>query len=309
MYLKPFFKTFLISFAIFLLIFASITFFIIRSDNLNGDQGLGGNFFSRLRGKNEITFLLLGIDAKDLSKSKGTRTDTMMVIRYNGDTGDISMLSIPRDTRTEIKGRKSQEKLNHAHAYGGPELALDTVNKLLGLKMNYYVRVDYKIVEELVDIIGGVEIDVPKNMVYSDPVADPPLHINIKKGRQVLDGEKALQYLRYRKGYANQDLGRIDAQQNFMKEAIKQGLKPANIIKLPQIIESSFRNLDTNIPVDTVMKFSLKAKNIDTDNIKSITLPGSPQRINGVWYFVHDQEKTKEAVKSIFTEPVEPTKE
>lgn len=280
-----------------------------RLDGINGDKGSGGNFFSRLRGKNEITFLLLGVDAKDLSKSRGTRTDTMMVIRYNGDTGNISMLSVPRDTRTEIKGRKGQEKINHAHAYGGPELALDTVNKLLGLKLNYYVRVDYKIVEELVDIIGGVEIDVPKDMVYRDPVADPPLHINIKKGRQVLDGEKSLQYLRYRKGYANQDLGRIEAQQNFMKEAIKQGLKPTNIIKLPQIIESSFRNLDTNIPFDTVMKFSLKAKNINTDNIQSTTLPGSPKRINGVWYFIHDEAKTKEAIKSLFTEPVELTKE
>ncbi len=301
--MKKFFRTFLTAFLIFTIASVGIVTFVLKSNN--GEN----SFASNLQGlnkddnsKKEITFLLLGVDSKDVDKAKGQRTDTMMLCRYDDTTGKISILSIPRDTMASLRGRKNKEKINHAHAYGGPDLSVKAVRDLLGIDLDYYVRVDYKIVEEVVDLIGGVEVDVPMDMKYSDPTADPPLNINLKKGKQTLDGKKSLEFLRFRKGYANQDLGRIEAQHQFMSSAIKKSLNPINIIKLPKFINSYFKNVDTNIPLELVAKFALKAKNIDTENIQMATLPGEPKYISGLWYFIHDAGETQEMVNSMFLE-------
>jgi len=301
--LKRFLKTFIIAFLCFSVIFSGIVFFALNSsgsDTLNSE--LNGNSQKKDSDNKEITFLLMGIDAKDLTADEHQRTDTMMLCRYDDTTGKLSVLSIPRDTRANIRGRDKKEKINHAHAYGGPELAVKAVKDLLGIDLKYYVRVDYKIVEEFVDIIGGVEVDVPMNMVYSDPTADPPLYINIKKGKQVLSGKKSLEFLRYRKGYADQDLGRINAQQQFVKSAIKQTMKPSNILKIPKLMNTYFENVDTNIPKSIVSKYALKAAKFDTNNIEMATLPGKAKQINGLWYFIPESEQSQQLVNSMFVE-------
>ncbi|WIV10621.1 LCP family protein [Proteiniborus sp. MB09-C3] len=301
--MKKFLKTFMVAFLVFLVIFGGIITFVLKDDN--SKNTLVSNISGLIKGddsKKDITFLLLGIDSKDVTKAKGQRTDTMMLCKYDDTTGKVSILSIPRDTMATIRGRKNKEKINHAHAYGGPELSVKAVKDLLGIELDYYVRVDYKIVEDVVELIGGVEVDVPMDMKYSDPTADPPLKINLKKGKQTLNGNESLQFLRYRKGYADQDLGRIGAQQQFMSSAIKKALNPLNIIKLPQFVETYIKNVDTNIPLDTIAKFALKAKNVDTENMEMATLPGEAKYISGVWYFVHNKEKTQETVNSMFIE-------
>ncbi len=301
--LKKFMQTFFVAFLCFSILFSGIIFFALKGENNSiSANGLDEDTNKNYNDNKEITFLLLGIDAKDLDKSENQRTDTMMLCRYDDTTGKISVLSIPRDTRAIIRGRKSKEKINHAHAYGGPELAMKAVKDLLGLDIDYYVRVDYKIVEEFVDIIGGVKVNVPMDMVYSDPTADPPLYINLKKGEQVLNGEKSLQFLRYRKGYADQDLGRINAQQQFIKSAIKQTLKPSNILKLPKMVDTYFDNVDTNVPIDIVSKYILKSRKIDSENIEMATLPGTAKQINGIWYFIPDSEQSQQLVTSMFIE-------
>lgn len=298
--MKKFFKTFIIAFLSFSIIFSGIIFFAFESKgdvstSITLDDILGKDDTPK-----DITFLLLGIDTNDLSENDHQRTDTMMLCRYDDTTGKISILSIPRDTRAIIRGRENQEKINHAHAYGGPELSVKAVKDLLGINLEYYVRVDYKIVKEFVDIIGGVEVNIPMDMKYSDPTADPPLYINLKKGNQVLDGEESLQFLRFRKGYSNQDLGRINAQQQFMKNAIEQTLKPSNIIKVPKLIDTYFENVYTNIPLETITKYALKAGKIDSNKIDMATLPGESKQINGLWYFIPDVEQTEQLVTSMF---------
>lgn len=301
--MKRFFKTFIIAFLCFSVFFSGILFFALKSNGSDFvSSDLSGDSKKNESDDKEITFLLMGIDTKDLSTNEHQRTDTMMLCRYDDTTGKLSVLSIPRDTRANIRGRKNKEKINHAHAYGGPELAVKTVRDLLGIDLEYYVRVDYKIVEEFVDIIGGVEVDVPMNMVYSDPTADPPLYINLKKGQQVLTGEQSLQFLRYRKGYADQDLGRINAQQQFVKSAIKQTMKPSNILKIPKLINTYFGNVDTNIPKSIVSKYALKAAKFDTENIEMATLPGKAKQINGLWYFIPDSEQSQQLVDNMFIE-------
>lgn len=299
---KTFLKTFFISIIVFSVVWSGFIYkTVIKAEG--EEEVYKETFMDRLvDGKDDIIFLVLGVDSKDTSKNSKTRSDTMMLCRADKSTGDISILSIPRDTKTRIRGRQNEEKINHAHAYGGPELSVKAVKDLLGIDLEYYVRVDYNIVKEYVNLIDGVDIYVPMDMKYSDPVADPPLYINLKKGQQVLYGDEALQFLRFRKGYANQDLGRIEAQQQFVKSAIEKTLRPENIVNIPQMIKSYYDYVDTNIPLDIIMKFGMKAKKFSTQGIQMATLPGEGEYINGVSYFIPDKEESDRLVKTMFTE-------
>ena len=298
---KKFFKSFFISFLIFVFIYGGTVYYLANADD---EDNVDSTFFDSISEDNNegLTFLLLGIDTKDLSIDSKERSDTMMLCNIDRSTGKVSILSIPRDTRAFIRGRKSEEKINHAHAYGGPELSVKAVKDLLGIDLDYFVRVDYKIVKEYVDLIGGVEVDEPQHTHNEEPTADPPLYIDLKEGRQVLDGDKSLQFLRFRKGYKDQDIGRIRAQQQFIQATMKQSLKPGNIIRLPQIISTYYKYVDTNIPLDQILIYATKAKDFSSDNMEMATIPGEPKTINGISYFIPHEEETGELVKNMFLE-------
>lgn len=248
--------------------------------------------------ENSILFLLMGVDANDVTKSKGTRTDTIMLTEVNLDTGKIKILSIPRDTRTMVKGRR--DKINHAHAYYGTEGSIEAVKDLLGIDLEYFVKVDYQIVKDVVDSIGGVTVDVPVRMRHYDPTAKPPLNINIPKGdQQTLDGKNAHDFLRFR-SYQNGDIGRVEAQQYFMKEFVKQTLKPKNLLKLPAMIETYFKNVETNIPLGVIAKGALSANKIDVDSMETATVPGVGQYIGGVSYWIYNEQETEDLVEEMF---------
>lgn len=301
---RRFFRTFFVSLVLFAALWTGFIYkTVIIAEGEDEVEYEEEGFIDRLmKGKDDITFLLMGVDSYDVTKSSGTRTDTIILCRVNKSTGKISMLSIPRDTKAMIRGRSNEEKINHAHAYGGPELTVKAVKDLLGIDLEYYVKVDYKIVKEFVDIIGGVEVDVPMDMKYSDPVADPPLYIDLKAGLQVLDGDKALQFLRFRKGYSDQDLGRIRSQQQFIKAAIKQTLKIENVGKIPQMIKTYYNNVETNIPLDLILKFAVNVNNYDIDGIQMDTLPGEPKYINRASYYVPNEEEMKIIIDNMFND-------
>lgn len=285
---KKFLKTFLIALATFVVLWTGIIYLTLDRDESGELAEYQDNFLGRLiKGNDEITFLLLGVDTEDAAVSS-SRTDTMILCKADVSTGEISMLSIPRDTKARIPGRQNEEKINHAHAYGGPELAVDAVKDLLGIDFNYYVRVDYIIVEDIVDMVGGVEVDVPVDMY------------DLKAGHQTLDADGAMKFLRFRKGYQNQDLGRIQAQQEFLKALIDKTLRVENVGKIPGLVRTYYSNVDTNIPLDTVLKFASNAKKFDTDNMQMATVPGLPQYINGVSYFIADKEDTDALVDQLF---------
>lgn len=242
-------------------------------------------------GGNTITFAVLGVDTLNIDSYKGIRTDTIMIAKANFDDGTLKILSIPRDTRTYVNGKL--DKINHAHSYGGVDMALESINALLDTDIKYYARVDYRAVEEMVDAIGGVDIYVPRRMEYSDPSMD--FTVDLYEGQQVLDGKKAMEFLRWRKNndyteqYENGDVGRIETQQYFVKEFAKQALQPKNILKMPKLINIFFDRVDTNIPVsDMISGFNL-ARKIDGDKITTYTLPGGGQYIGKVSYFVYDE--------------------
>lgn len=304
--MKKFLLSFLISSLVFGFVFVGLDKILFTSENLpvatNGEDEDIDEEKPEPKHKDEILVLLMGVDAKDVKKSKGTRTDTMMLVKVDFESGKINLLSIPRDTRVLVRGKL--DKVNHAHAYGGPELSIRTVREFLNVDLDYFVKVDYKAVMSIVDAIGGVVIDVPRNMSYYDPTADPPLNINLKKGVQELNGQQAHDFLRWRKnnaltsGYG--DIGRIESQQMFVKELVKQTLKPKNIFKIPQLIETYYDYVETNIPLKVILKGAMSAKNIDIENMETLTVPGEGKRIEKLDYWIYNEDETKNITEEMF---------
>lgn len=233
-----------------------------------------------------INTLLLGVDE--------ARSDTIIVVRYNRETNQIAMISIPRDTRVDIPGYGFTKVNAAVGKKEGTALAMKTVSNLLDIPIHHYVKVDFKGVEEIVDIMGGVKINVPQDMYYPDPAQN--LYIDIKKGEQVLKGKQALHFLRYRSGYPDQDLGRIKAQQEFAKAFIDKLTSPAMIPKAVSLINAMVKNTKTNLQKDEIAAYVMDISKIDTGNIKMYTLPGEGGTLNHVAYFLHDESKLRETM-------------
>lgn len=292
--MKYFFKiffSFLIAFS--LIIGGGLYFYLNYEDEKKQDEVQIAELDTKVK-KERVNILLMGIDSLDGTyndkDSSPTRTDTMMVLSMDPETKSGYILSLPRDSRVKIRGMDNYDKLNHAHAYGGVDLALKTVKDLLQIPIHHYVRVDYNALFKTVDDLGGVEVDVPMDMNYDDPYADPPLSIHLKKGLQTLDGQSSMEFLRFRKGYADQDLGRINAQQQFLDALIRKVLSPASITKIPQYIETMYMYVDTDMSQKEILSLGKDAIKINPDNIEKQTIPGVPDMVNGVSYYVLDKE-------------------
>lgn len=257
--------------------------------------------------KNEILFLVMGVDAENFNDTvkNGKRSDTVILCKLNTETGKINLMSLPRDSRVPVNGKL--DKLNHSHAYGGTKLVMQTVRDFTGLDIDYYVKVDYGLVKEVVDTIGGVTINVPFNMKYDDPTAEPPLHIDLKQGEQVLDGNKSIQFLRWRhNSYGiptpgdGGDLGRVQRQQYFVKELSRKAKDTRNIFKLLKLMESAYDNVDTNIDLITIAQMSKSVKNIDFENIDASTIPGEAKTIEGKSYYIINKDGLQSLIDSKF---------
>ena len=264
----------------------------------------------------EIKVLILGIST-DLDSEL---TDTIMVASYNPNTQKANLLSIPRDTFTgkNTKRAVASQKINSLYNINKtPEKTLAAVNELTGLDIKYYVVVKTEALIKLVDAIGGVTFNVPIDMKYDDTSQD--LHIDLKAGEQLIDGNKAEQLLRFRhnnyqKGvgmtsypseYGDNDFGRMRTQRDFIIATLKQTLKPSNIFKIGQILEIANKNVETNLELSFIKDYVPYAVEFDTENIKSATLPGTTPDVkdtNGVSIFVADKTASKELIQSMFYE-------
>ena len=217
---KKFIITFILSLALFAGIFwvankvLDIMELTSKVEFVGSDLGEGNNIEQRV--ENELLFLVLGLDSDDFSgaTTEQNRTDTMILCKVNFDTGKIDILSIPRDSRVMVNGKL--DKINHAHHFGGLKLAMKTTRDFLNLDIDYYVRVNFFSVKDIVDALGGVEVDVP---VQVDVAED---NVHLKPGKQVLNGKQALQFARFRAGYKEGDVGRVKAQQILIKALVKE---------------------------------------------------------------------------------------
>lgn len=287
--MKSFLKGFFITILLCLLIVVGAFYLLTELDDSSDSQMSLSEFF---KGGEKFQVLIIGVDSLNQRKAENTRSDVMMLLNVDPKREQISLISIPRDTRAYLPDRDSTEKINHAYAYDGPEGSLHAVNELLGLNVQDYMVVDYAFVKDVVDIVGGVEVDVPMDMVYEDPTADPPLYINLKAGNQVLNGDEALQFLRFRKGYQDQDLGRVKAQQAFLTSLFGTVKDKKNIIHGPQLLISYSNHTNSTLSMVKVSKLGLNIMKLGTDNMKTFTLPGTPKTIDGLSYVVIDEGQT-----------------
>ncbi len=200
------------------------------------------------------------------------RTDTIMVASYDMENKTADLISIPRDTYYPRNADDSPDlkKINAVYAEGGIEKLTSAIQDMLGIPLEKYVIIDYEAVVSCVDLLGGVEVNVPFHMEYSDPYDNPPLVIDIPEGAQILNGEQSLKFLRFRKGYANQDLGRIEAQQQFLKSAIEQSLS----LQLPALIKEAYSYVETNVTVTDLLSMAGDIIGFSADNINSNILQG-----------------------------------
>lgn len=198
-------------------------------------------------------------------------SDTMLLIRFNPDSDQLTVLSIPRDTRTYVDGL-GVTKLNEANRVGGPALAATSVSDLLGdVRIDRYVRINVQGVEKLVDALGGVTLYVPKDMKYQDD--SQHLYINLKEGEQHLDGNEALQFLRFRYDETG-DIGRVQRQQMLMRAMQEQALSPATIARLPQILSVIQSHVDTNLSVEELLALVGFASRMERSDVQMVMLPG-----------------------------------
>ena len=217
----------------------------------------------------------------------GLRTDAIMLASYDTEKNTINMLSLPRDLRMYVGNR--YQKINAAHAFsvdgkiGGALGTCEAVSRLTGVPINYYIDFSFSTIEKVMDNIGPVTFTIPGlygdgvGMVYDDPAQN--LHINLPPGTYDLNGEQVVHLLRYRmgnggKGYINGDADRIKVQQEFVKALVDQKLNISLINKLPSIFSDIMNEVDTNLTVADVIKYSKYLANFTSAGIRSETIPG-----------------------------------
>lgn len=279
--------------------------FYYRVQKLGG--GLGGTIAATLghdentrKNLDTLTTLVLG-ESLNL-------TDTIMLFSYNPRTQEASMLSIPRDTfiGDDPDEATAWDKINSVYQLGVDGL-LEDVSNLTGIGVKNYVVVDTAGFKELVDTIGGVTFNVPMDMKYDS--YSQGLHIDLKAGEQVLDGDKAEQLVRFRHNndgstypasYGLEDEGRMKTQQAFLTELAKQTLTVGNIPKIMDILDIANKYVKTNMDFNMLKDYVPYLVELNMNDIKKDTLPGEPALTNGVWVYLADEEDAPKVINELF---------
>ena len=226
----------------------------------------------------------------DIRKDDVGRSDTLFVVMLDKSKKNAALLSVPRDTRVKIKGH-GWDKINSAFAYGGHKLTQETVQDFLGIKLHNYVVVDFQGFKDLVDVIGGVDINVEKRMYYYDPYAD--FEIDLRPGRQHMDGKTAMQYVRYRDEEG--DIGRIRRQQKFIMALYKQIASKNIIAKMPGVSKQIMSMVKTDLSLKEMVELGNVMRDmLEKDGLKMAMVPGEPKYIDGISYWIPDVPKMRQ---------------
>lgn len=235
-----------------------------------------------------FTILVSGLD------DENGGSDTNMLVALDAAGGSINVISLPRDTLLNVDW--TVKKLNNAYHHGGIDGTRAQVSNLLGIPVDFYITVDLQAFVELVDAIEGVDFDVPLDMDYDDPYQD--LHIHINAGMQHLDGEQALQVVRWRQNndgtkYPTADIGRIDTQQAFLTAVAQQTLQLSNWDKIPAMAEIFQKWVDTDLKLSNLIWIGEQALTMGSENISFHTLPGDGAGYyKGISYYTLDADAT-----------------
>ena len=307
-----FLKTFLIAFVIFVILctpglamFGKVADYnpfdpegekVVLEEELPVLVDENSPFFEAFQDKKRVNVLLLGVN--------DGLTDTIMLVSFDMEAKHVDLISIPRDTYYHREGYNgdAENKINAAYRNNPLNTAKAVSEILLGMPINYYAVVDYEGIKNIVDSMGGVPMNIPFHMRYSDPYDKPPLEIDLPAGYQVLNGDKAVQFLRFRKGspgyksYPEGDIGRVKAQQEFVKSAFRQALG----LSLPKVVSTTLENVDSDIPLGMAAKLAAKAAGLSGEDIQTYTIPGKSGNKKGLSFWLPDEKGIEELIMQIY---------
>ncbi|MUT67649.1 LCP family protein [Paenibacillus sp. NEAU-GSW1] len=239
--------------------------------------------------KHPFTVLAMGVDERG---EDAGRSDTLIVMAVNPAKKSILMFNIPRDTRTEIIGHGTLDKINHAYAFGGAEMSKSTVEHFLDFPIDYYIRVNMEGFAQLIDLIGGVEVENPFAFFYEGHQFD--------KGPLKLNGNEALLYSRMRYDDPRGDFGRNARQREIVKQVLKNALTYNSFTQIEKLLDQLGGSVRTNITFDE-MKTFIADYRTDLESIDTVEIKGSGATINRVWYYIVGNEE-KERIHNLLKE-------
>lgn len=236
--------------------------------------------------KDPFSILLLGVDTGDLGRTEQGRSDTMMVMTVNPNTDKTTIVSIPRDTRTEIVGHGTTDKINHAYAFGGTSMSVNTVQSMLDIPIDYYVEVNMKGLQDIVDAVGGVQVTSPLTFTYEG--------YSFTEGESTsLDGKTALAYSRMRYEDPNGDYGRQERQRQVIQATLEKVASLSTISNYQNILGSLENNMQTNLEFNDMVKIFNNYRSA-AGNIEQVQLEAEGTTIDGIYYgIVSDQEMSR----------------
>ncbi|RUT33734.1 LytR family transcriptional regulator [Paenibacillus zeisoli] len=238
-----------------------------------------------------FTALLLGVDQRD---NEPARSDTMIYSVIRPREGKVLLISIPRDTYTEIVGRNKKDKINHAYAFGGEKMSKDTVEAFLGHQAEYYAAINFKGLRDVVDALGGVELPITKDIVNKDKDHEK---FTIRAGQPIYNGKDALNFVRYRE---DSDFNRTKRHQLFLNAMVKRVLQLDQVSKIPELMDIAGANFKTDILPSNIIDLAKQLLTGDNPpQIYSYTIMGKGTRINNVFYDLADKKDVEYAEKLI----------
>jgi len=211
-----------------------------------------------------------------------------MVVKYDPVSKKINIVSIPRDTRVEIPGVKT-DKINHAYAFGGAELSMNTLENLFGITIDYYVKFSFESFKKIIDDFGGVTVNAEKDFEYEG-------YVTVPKGENVLNGNEALFYVRYRND-ASGDMGRIERQQEVVQALSKTIHSYDKEVALPLLFHAYSEDIETSLAFTDMLAFYKLINMEDNLEFNTNTLKTEPARIDKIWYEIINEGDLERIIK------------
>lgn len=243
-----------------------------------------------LQKQQPFSVLLLGVDEREGDRG---RSDTMIVMAVNPNLNTTKLLSIPRDTRTDIIGKGTVDKINHAWAFGGAEMSMDTVEHFLDIPIDYYVKVNMESFKDIVDAVGGVTVENSAAFTTGDQ--------KFPAGTLMLNGKEALSYSRERHSDPNGDFGRQERQRQIIQAVLQKGASISSVANFSDILSALSKNIQTNIEFDQMVDIQSNYRSA-TKSIVQSTIKETGQKINGVYYGIVDNTELQNVQNELKTQ-------
>jgi len=231
--------------------------------------------------------------------------DTMMLVSFDPDSAKMDVISVPRDTYFPIEGynHADQKKMNAIYGMkniGGATGMKTYLSEFFGVPIDYYVRIDFRAVAAIVDVLGGYDVYLPYDLDYDDEYDDPPFHIQMSKGNHHLSGADTVKFLRWRQNndgsHSEGDIQRVARQQKFVKAMLQQALSS----KLPTVINTAMNYIKTDMTIETSLSYAVQAAGMTSDDIVFHTVEGEAKMMNGLSYWIHDPSELEKMMYSLY---------